>query len=100
MGSELGLAIGDAFDVKVQPIVEKRERLDASRWRTTMRYDLSNARPQPVTVTLIQSGLYGDVRIVSQSLTGTRRTADDLVWQVPVPANGRATVNAVFETRY
>jgi hypothetical protein len=100
MGSELGLAIGDAFDVKVQPIVEKRERLDASRWRTTMRYDLSNARPQPVTVTLIQSGLYGDVRIVSQSLTGTRRTADDMVWQVSVPANGRATVNAVFETRY
>ena len=42
----LGLATGQAFDIKVQPIVEKRERVisDGSRWRTTMRYT-SDQRP-------------------------------------------------------
>ena len=100
MGSQVGLTTGEAFDVKVQPVVEKREKLSDTRWRTSMRYTLTNARPQPVTVDLIQSGLWGDVRIVSQSLKGERRSADEMVWKVPVPANGEATLTATFETRY
>ncbi len=48
MGSELGLITGQAFDIKVQPVVEKRERINTSpRWRTTMRYKLTNASPRP-----------------------------------------------------
>ena len=46
MGSELGLVTGQAFDVKVKPVVERRERLGSDRWRTTMRYTLTNARPE------------------------------------------------------
>ncbi len=34
MGSELGLTTGQAFDVKVQPVVERRERVSGGRWRT------------------------------------------------------------------
>ena len=103
MGSELGLKTGEAFDVKVMPVVEKRERLAGDRWRTTMRYTLTNARPEPVTVDLIQSGLDGywdDTRIVSESMRSDRRSADRAVWRVPVPANGSATVTATFDTRY
>jgi hypothetical protein len=92
--------IGEAFDVKVQPVVESRERLPGDRWRTTMRYSLSNAKPEAVTVNLLQSGLYGDTRVVSQSVNGTRRSADEIMWRVPVPANGRAEVRAVFESGY
>jgi hypothetical protein len=45
MGSDLGLTTGLAFDIKVQPVVEQRTRLssDGSRWRTAMRYRLTNA---------------------------------------------------------
>jgi len=100
MGSELGLVTGQAFDVKVQPVVERRERLSSDRWRTTMRYTLTNARPVPVTVDLLQSGLWGDTRIVEQSLPGERRSADEALWRVPVPANGEATVTVTFESRY
>ena len=86
MGSELGLTTGEAFDVRVQPVVEARERITEEQWRTTarfritqpdgsqvtaeedrreervfwqtrMRYTLTNARPIPVTVHLYQSGL-------------------------------------------
>jgi hypothetical protein len=100
MGSDIGLATGLAFDVKVQPIVEERTRLSSSRWRTRMRYELTNAGPRAVTVDLVQSGLFGDTRIVDQSIKSERLSADDARWRVTVPANGRATVTATFDTRH
>jgi hypothetical protein len=100
MGSDIALTTGQAFDVKVQPVVEKRERLANDRWRTTMRYTLTNARPQAVRVDLIQAGLWGDVRVESESAKSTRRSADETMWRVAVPANGKAVVTATFDTRY
>jgi hypothetical protein len=102
MGSELGLVTGQAFDVKVQPTVEKRERVssDGSRWRTSMRYRLTNASPRAVTVDLVQSGLWGDTRIVDESQKSERRSADETLWRVAVPANGEASVTATFDTRF
>src|SRR3546814_5174023 len=67
MGSDLSLATGDAFDVKVKPVVEKRERLGLFRWRTTMHYTLTNALPRGVTVDLLQAVLWCDTRIFSES---------------------------------
>jgi hypothetical protein len=86
MGSELGIRTGEAFDVKVQPTVEARERITEAQWETTsrfriqnpdgsvttgegdtrrettfwqtrMRYAVTNATPRPVTVLVTQSGL-------------------------------------------
>lgn len=102
MGSSIGLKTGDAFDVKVHPIVERRERINNERWRTTMRYTLTNARSEPVTVDLIQAGLdrWTDTRIIDESLKSERRNAGEAVWSVAVPANGTATVTATFDTRF
>jgi hypothetical protein len=100
MGSSIGLTTGQAFDVKVQPVVERRERVSDDRWRTTMRYTLTNARPAGVVVDLIQSGLWGDTRIVQESLPSERRSADEALWRVTVPANGEAMVTATFDTRF
>jgi hypothetical protein len=65
-----------------------------------MRYTLTNAGPQPVTVDLVQSGLWGDTRIVDQSMPSERLSADHARWRVPVAANGEATVTATFDSRY
>jgi hypothetical protein len=100
MGSAMSLRTGDAFDVKVQPTVVSRTRKGDSRWVTRMRYTVSNARPEPVTVLLAQDGLYGDVRIGDESLKSERVSADRVEWQVPVPANGKVDVTATFDTRY
>ncbi|MEO9470579.1 DUF4139 domain-containing protein [Parasphingorhabdus sp.] len=103
MGSELGLKTGEAFDVKVKPTVVKRTRLSSTKWRSSMSYELSNARSAPVTVSLIQDGLdfyWSDTRIVSESLKSERRSSNSIVWKVPIPANGRTTVTATFETRF
>ena len=132
MGSEIGLATGQAFDVKVQPtVVERRavtyqEWQNTSRfrvfnpdgtvtraegdslrertfWQTRMRYTLTNARPEPVTVIVTQDGLdYGwpDTRIVSETLPSVRESSRAATWSVPVPANGTTTLEVTFQTRH
>lgn len=129
MGSTLAIKTGEAFDVKVQPLVEKREKIvtdewerseryritrngettevvvdkTATYWRTSMSYKITNARPQPVTVEVVQGGLdswWHDTRVPSESVKGTQRSADERVWLVTVPANGETTLTAQFDTRY
>ncbi|MFN3725011.1 MAG: DUF4139 domain-containing protein [Allosphingosinicella sp.] len=132
MGSELGLTTGQAFDVKVQPVVENRQRLTEEQWRLTdrfritnpdgtrttgeretlqrtdywqtqMRYTVNNARPEPVTVSIYQSGLgrwWADSRIIQETLPHERISDDQVVWRVPVPANGTVSLNVTYQTRY
>ncbi len=100
MGSTLSLSTGDAFDVKVHATVDKRTRLSPFDWQTDMRYELSNALPRAVVVKLIQDGLWGDSSIKSESQKSTRRSAESAEWAVTIPANGKATLTASFETKY
>jgi hypothetical protein len=104
MGSELTLATGDAFDITVQAEVESRDRITSgewenlqalpgvrgrrtrapdavqyavSYWRTTMRYTVTNAKPEPVEVELVQSGLDNgwwsrDFRVTSEDVPGVQ----------------------------
>jgi hypothetical protein len=62
--------------------------------------NLTNARPEPVEVEIVQAGLWGDVRVIAQSLKGSRRSADEVQWTVTVPANGSAQLTTTFETRW
>ncbi|MBB3861756.1 hypothetical protein GGQ88_003044 [Novosphingobium hassiacum] len=130
MGSALALKTGEAFDVKVQPVLEKRDRIDSGEWersvryrvtssgqptrevtvdvakefwRTTMTYKVTNAKAVPVTVEVVQAGLdnwWHDARVPSESIKGEQRSADERVWQVPVPANGETVLSVQFDTRY
>jgi hypothetical protein len=100
MGSTLSLSTGDAFDVKVKPTVVKREQAGLFRWKTSMRYTLTNAMPRPVTVDLLQDGLWGDTRIVTESAKSERRDADTADWKVQVPAHGQAEITATFDTQF
>jgi hypothetical protein len=130
MGSSLALKTGEAFDVKVQPVVTKREHIDGKEfertfryrvtdsrfgtrevsidytidyWRTTMTYHVTNARAVPVTVDFAQAGLdndWHDTRVSSETLPGEQDSADERVWHVPVPANGETTLTVAFDTRY
>jgi hypothetical protein len=100
MGSTLSLTTGDAFDVKVRSVVDKRTRQGNLDWQTDMHYELSNALPRSVTVKLLQEGLRGDSRIAAESQKSTRRSAEVAEWAVTVPANGKAELTATFDTRY
>jgi hypothetical protein len=132
-GSSLALKTGDAFDVKVQPVVVSREsdvsndewvkfaryritdgngkissatvEYQKTYYRTKMKYIVSNAKPVPVTVDVIQSGLNqyywaNDTRVPEESIKGTQLNADDRLWEVPVPANGKVELTVTFLTRW
>lgn len=100
MGSQMSIRTGEAFDVKIKSIVAERTRLGSNRWKTRMQYEISNARNEAIAVDLGQDGLWGDVRITEQSVSGKRVSADRVEWNVPVPANGRAVLTATFDSRY
>jgi hypothetical protein len=100
-GSQIALPTGDAFDVKVQSTVVARTSLPGDRWRTQMRYRLTNARSKLVTVELVQSGLdWADTRVTEESRKSERANAGSAVWQVPITANAEAVVTATFDTHY
>ncbi|MBN8806760.1 MAG: DUF4139 domain-containing protein [Sphingomonas sp.] len=100
-GSTIALPTGDAFDVKVQATTVERTRIGDLRWRTQMRYKVTNARSRAVTVEVVQGGLdWSDTRITDESRKSERPDAGSAVWQVPVPANGESIVTATFDTRY
>jgi hypothetical protein len=100
MGSAMSIRTGEAFDVKVKTVVTERTRINSNRWKTKMSYEFTNARNEAVTVDLGQSGLWGDVRVTEQSQEGSRVSADRIEWSVKVPANGKATLTATFDSRY
>lgn len=100
MGSAMSIRTGSAFDVKVKTIVTERKRINSRRWQTSMRYEITNAQAKPITLELSQAGLWGDVRVKSESLPSTRISADKLEWKVPVAANGGTIVTATFDSRY
>jgi len=100
MGSAMSIRTGEAFDVKIKTVVEERTRISSNRWKTRMRYEITNARNNAITVDLGQNGLWGDVRITEQTQEGKRISADRVEWNVPVPANGKAMLNATFDSRY
>jgi len=132
MGSELTLSTGDAFDIYAQAEVESRQTITGEEWeksarwrvikdgqvvsqgeaerpktfyRTTMRYTLTNAKPAPVDVELVQGGLdrgwWGnDLRVTSEDVPGEQINADKRKYVISVPANGKRVVRVTYETRY
>ncbi|NKJ01231.1 hypothetical protein FHW92_003321 [Novosphingobium sp. SG707] len=129
MGSTLALKTGEAFDVKIQPTVEKREKIDGAEWervaqyritrdgkaetvsvdapktywRTHMAYRLTNARAVPVTVEVVQAGLdrgWHDTRVSAESAKGEMRNADERVWKITIPAQGSVNLTAQIDARY
>ena len=74
-------------------------------WRTTMRYTLTNAKPEPTEVELVQGGLdrgwrSRDFRVTHEDVPGEQLNADRRKYVISVPANGRREVRVTYATRY
>jgi hypothetical protein len=133
-GSSLALRTGDAFDVKVKPVLESRNVITLNEWeqyarykvtiangkgdttsetvtferpktyyKTVMRYIVTNAKPTPVKVDVLQGGLnswwwWRDLRISDESIKGEQISFDERLWEVPVAANGKTELTVTFLT--
>jgi hypothetical protein len=132
MGSRLALTTGSAFNVQVQSELIRRERITEAQWvetsrsrvsipgqppatintqtlqrrdywRSTMRYRLTNARPEPSTVQLTQNDLnwwWDSTRVLSETQEGEVVGPSSRRWRVTVPANGSVDLEVVYATRY
>jgi hypothetical protein len=99
-GSELALKIGDAFDVGVQPTLLQTRRINKRRQEFDMSYLVRNARGTPVVVTLRQDGLWRENEVLKESIKGRRTDSDSFAWDVPVPANGEATLTFTIKNSW
>jgi hypothetical protein len=99
-GSDLSILLGQAFDVTAQATLVSSEKISDSRTRSSMIYTFHNARSVPVTVDLKQGGLWRDGKVESESLKSRRLDASTLLWNVPVPANGDATLTFTVDNSY
>lgn len=97
-GSQLSIKTGEAFDVTVQPTLVKNERASRERTRYAMSYLIRNARAEPVTVEIVQPGLWRDGKVIEESLASRRVDASTLAWDVAVPAGGETTLTFTVET--
>ena len=97
-GSELSIKTGDAFDVTSQGTLVSDAKVSKTRSRYEMKYLVRNARPEPVTVELRQSGLGRDGEVKAESLKSRRIDARTLGWSVPVPANSETVLTFTVET--
>ena len=91
-GSDIALRIGDAFDVTVTPTLVQTTKVNKRSTDYQMSYLLRNARDAGVTLTLRQIGLWRVNEVRTESMKGRRTDADSFAWDVPVPANGEATL--------
>jgi hypothetical protein len=100
-GSDLSLRLGEAFDVTVKPTLDARTPADKKHWRYAMSYVVANAKAEPVTVQLHQYAFPSDLKVLTESLKSRRASASELVWDVPVPAEGetKLTFEVEEETR-
>ncbi len=101
-GSELALKIGEAFDVTVKPTMVAVNKISSKRTDTSMKYEIKNAKNEPVKVTIRQQ-LWGwrteyDVR--TESHDSRAPDAYSRVWTVDVPAEGSTNLTfTIRETR-
>jgi hypothetical protein len=91
-GSEMALKIGDAFDVTVQPTLVATRRITRRKTEYDMSYLVRNARSSASTVTIRQYGLWRENSVTRESIAGRRIDSSSFAWDVPVPANGEATL--------
>jgi hypothetical protein len=88
------LKMGSAFDVTATRKQTGFKQL-AGRpnpvWETSWRLELNNAKEQAVTVKVVEP-MPGDWEIVSASQPHGKGDAHSAVWQIQVPAGGRAVL--------
>ena len=87
---ELELVLGRSFDVRGEAKVTDFKRLSNRSYELSQEVTVTNAKDEAVTVELV--GVFPpDLRVLSTSLEVESEAAGQLVWTLPVPAEGEAS---------
>ena len=95
----LRLHVGNAFDVVATQTQTDYDVLSPRQSESAFKVEIRNHKDEDVTVTVRQP-VGGDWTLLSSSLPGLKKDAGTLEFQVPVPANGRATLTFRVRVRW
>jgi len=93
------LALTKVFDVYAQPTLLKSQKIDKHTTRQTLRLVAHNSKPTAVTLRVVQ-GMYGTPWKVVSGEKPEKLNANELQWQLKVPANGEKTIETTFDLKY
>jgi len=97
-GENATLDLGKAFDLSAE-----RESISRKVTKCTVTeksaVTLRNAKEKDVIVEVHQS-ISEEIELLEESAMHKKKTADEIVWDIPVPAKGKAVLTYTLKTRY
>jgi hypothetical protein len=93
------LKLGDAFDVKAARKQTSFRKIADRVYESAYSLELANAKDTAVTVKVVEP-VPGDWEMMSESQKHTKGDAHSAVWQVAVPAGGKATLEYTVRMRW
>lgn len=104
-GETVKLKLGEAFDITADKKQTDFQRLAAGFnarggvIESGYQMEIRNAKREPVVVTVIES-VPGEWQMVQESHPHKKESANSVVWQVPVPAEGKTLLNWRVRVKY
>ena len=94
------LSLGRAFDIsaKRKQTSFRKQGLAKNTFEAAYEIEVRNAKAKPATVKIFER-MPGDWTVLSESRRHTKRTAQQAVWALDVPAGGRAVLTYKVRVR-
>lgn len=96
---EIELRVGKAFDIAAERVRKDYKRVSDRVHRTTWHVVLRNHKTEDVVVE-VREAVGGDWSIMDSNQEYEKVSAQEILFRVPVPADGKSTVKYTVEVRY
>lgn len=93
------LTVGNAFDIVAERVRTKAEKLADNLHRTTFEITIRNHRQEDVVVE-VNEPVGGYWEVVNESHPHRRVSAQELAFDVPVPADGETVLTYTVQVKY
>lgn len=93
---QVGITVGNAFDVVGERVVVSSERVGSNGERRKVRVTLRNHKTEDITVEVDES-VWGDWDVKASTLPARRVSATELAFDAPVPAGAETVVEYTVE---
>lgn len=106
-GETVKLKLGEAFDITADKKQTDFQRLAAAGFNTrpgnliesAYALEIRNAKSEKVVVTVVEP-IAGEWQMLQESHPHKKETANRAVWEIPVPAEGKATLTWRVRVKY
>jgi len=96
---KLRLKLGEAFDITADRKQTNYRKIAENVVETSWRIELRNAKDEAVTVR-VQEPLVGDWEMLNETHKHSKESARVAVWDVPVPADGKTTLDYTVRVKW